>query len=127
MPSLPSTLSFTINAANDLVCSKVNQDNFGTTYRGSLATSTEDIVAIVKITHREEGTKTSPKERHVLDVVLTYYPNDGSPSYTAQTYVHFIRRRGSSKIHSERTASGIAQVLNPATTLGIGVMDWGVL
>lgn len=127
MPSLPSTLAFTVLAAGDLVVSKANQDNFGTTYRGSLATPTDNVVMTVKVSHREEGSKTRPTERHILDAVATYYPLDGSPSRVVQTYVHMIRPRGSAMEQSEIVNSGIAQVLNQSTTLGIGVANWGVI
>jgi len=127
MPSLPSTLSFTVETANDLVCSKANQDNFGTTYRGSLATATDNVVAIVKVSHRDEGSKTLPKERHIIDAKLTFYPLDGSPSRDSQCYVHYVRPRGSNKSMSAIVASGIVDSLDGASTLGIGVTDWGVI
>jgi hypothetical protein len=126
MPSLPSTLTFTPETGVDIVCSKSNQDNFSVSYRGSAETSTARVVAAIKVMHRDEGSKTNPTERHAIDVLMTYYPLNGSPSYTAQTYVHQIRPRGSSPDVSGIISSGVAQTLNASTTLGGAVLDWGI-
>lgn len=126
MPSLPSTIDLTIDAEDDLVCSKANQDNFGVTYRGSYENSSNKYVAMIKVKHSDEGSKTSPTERHILDATITVYPQDGSPSYVAQLYVHAIKGRGRSNDLTDTLRTGIAQVLNPTTSLGIGYMDWSI-
>lgn len=122
--SLPTTISFSIDSADDLVCEKANQDNFGVTYRGSLETATQNIVAVVKVNRREEGTNANPKERHSIDATFTHYPLDGSPSYVTQSYVHMIKRRGSSSTMQGKVNEGIAQSLNPATSLGSSMLEW---
>jgi hypothetical protein len=126
MPSLPSTLTFTIEPGVVLTASKSNQDNFSVSYRGSVETAAARIVAAIKVMHRDEGSKTNPTERHAIDVIMTYYPTNGSPSYTSQSYVHQIRPRGSNLSVSGIIGAGIADVLDPTSGLGQAALDWGI-
>lgn len=126
MPNLPTSLTFTVETLDDLVCSKANQDNFGVTYRGSLTTASQRVVGIIKVTHRDEGNASSPKERHIVDCTFTHYPTDGSPSYTNQNYYHQIRRKGDAYAMNAAMSAGMTNMLDGSHADGIGLLDWGI-
>jgi hypothetical protein len=75
---------------------RINQDNNGSTYFARIAEDdpipASDVT--MRIAHSEEGKTSDRKERHRVDVTRTYFPTDGSPSYTVQAYCHMIHPKG---------------------------------
>lgn len=127
--SLPTNLTFTIGVDEYIIASKVNQDNFGVTYRGTAvrASDSTKIVAEVKVKHREEGSVLSRNERHICDATLTYFPADGSPSYKAQCYIHMIFPTGKPVSVMSDVCTGISHFDNPtATTYFTPFLNWEV-
>lgn len=88
---------------------RVNQDNNGSTYFARIAENGSVPASDVsmKIGHSEEGKTSDRKERHKVDIVRTYFPTDGSPSYTVQVYCHMIHPKGLKTAELEDLATSL--------------------
>jgi hypothetical protein len=127
--SLPATLTFTLNdeaTPDTVVVSKANQDNFGATYRGktTLADSSANVVATVKVRNRDEGSTGSPKERHIIDANVEFIPLDGSPSYSVQTYIHVIHPKGMATVGALSAVSGISNFADDSHATAASWVNW---
>jgi hypothetical protein len=121
--SLPATLTIT-TSIGAMVCSKVNQDNFGTTYRGSQSDATYNVTGVIKIANKNEGPSSSPRERHSVDAVLTYLPTNGDPSFFVQSYAHFIHPTGMPVADASDTCKPLLTFVTEAHADQLALFAW---
>lgn len=91
------------------VFTKINQDNFGSTWRVAYSDAASvPVVAILKVTHKDEGQKSGAGyDRHIADLTITKYPV-GLPTVVFQSYYHIRTPREGTSVTEQNAMAGLA-------------------
>jgi hypothetical protein len=116
-----SPIALTLHGASRNLI-RVNQDNFGSTWRASYQTSGgTPVEVIMKLSHQKEGKSSqSVMERHIVDIKITEYPTDASP-IVFQTYTHVRQPLTGLPATGVELISAISTWMNANDT---NLLDW---